>query len=150
MAKIVLNIINGSNLIYLLYIFAEYLRKNPSTEEELDVFDISDEDATELFVNPFACYNANPLQWEELQEIARAAEGDDPEQALRWAGAGPGESAVVYLTPGQLRAVLDELERMGPAADPITLEACAFYLTDCLYRAQRTNSRARPVRARAV
>ena len=128
--------------------YVGYSRSSKSFEdEELDVFDLPDGEATELFVNPFLCYNANPLQWEEIQEIARAAGNDDPEQALRWAGAGPGENAVVYLTPGQLQAVLEELERMGPAADIITIEACAFYLTDCLYRARIANSRARPVKA---
>ncbi len=61
---------------------------------------------------------------------------------MRWAGAGPSESAIMYLTPQQLEAVIEELRSMGPVADAITLEACAFYLTDCLYRAKVANNRA--------
>ena len=47
----------------------------------------------------------------------------------------------MYLTPQQLEVIVEELRNMGPAADAITLEACAFYLNDCLYRARVANNR---------
>jgi hypothetical protein len=123
---------------------AEYSRSNGGElQGQPDVFDIPETEATELFVNPFLCYNVNPLQWEEIQEVARNAEKEerDPEEVLRWAGAGPSESAIMYLTPQQLEAVLEELQNIGPAADVITLQACEFYLNDCLYRAKLANNR---------
>ncbi|KAL4522632.1 hypothetical protein Ndes2437A_g07394 [Nannochloris sp. 'desiccata'] len=123
----------------------DYSRENGGElQGQPDVFDLPETEATELFVNPFLCYNANPLQWAEIQEVARNAEkeGRDPEEVLRWVRAGPSESAVIYLTPLQLEAVVEELKSIGPAADVITLEACAFYLTDCLYRARVANNRA--------
>lgn len=131
------------NSIYIS--IADYSRENGGElQGQPDVFDLPETEATELFVNPFLCYNANPLQWEEIQEVARNAEkeGRDPEEVLRWVRAGPSESAVIYLTPLQLEAVVEELKSIGPAADVITLEACAFYLTDCLYRARVANNRA--------
>jgi len=106
----------------------------------IDVFDYPEVEATEIFANPFACYNVNPCDWEKLQEMAENAV-DDPENELRCLGAGPSGGAIEYVTPAQLKALLEELERMGPATDPVTVEACAYYVRDCLYRARVANGR---------
>ena len=111
----------------------------PGEEGELDAFDFPEGAATEVFIDPFACYTVNPAQWAELQEVVTGEE--DPEEALRRAGAGPGAGAVVFLTPAQLAACRRELESMGPAPDTVTAQACAFYLRDCLYRARIANGR---------
>lgn len=122
---------------------AEYtLGGQEAGEELLDAFDVAEADATEVFINPFACANASPLMWAELQEVARCADGGDPEEALRVAGAGPTSGAVHWLTPAQLAAAVAELERAGPVYDPVTLQSVAFYLSDCLARARLTNDRA--------
>lgn len=67
----------------------------------------------------------------------------DPEEVLREAGAGPSKGAIVYLSPLQLETAIEELKnQLGLSADIIAVEACAFYLNDCLYRARVANNRA--------
>lgn len=116
-----------------------------STEEYFppDPFDFPEADATEIFVNPFACYGVPPGEWETLQEIAYRAtsSGIDPEVALQTAGAGASPSAIVFLTPVQRQLILEELDRMGPAPNQVTAEACAYVIADCLYRARIANGR---------
>ena len=72
---------------------------------------------------------------------AAAAAGRDPWYELRTQGVRCGESAFVYLSPQQLRIVSEELERACAAADPAALEAAEWFVSDCLSRARRANSR---------
>ncbi|KAL4436707.1 hypothetical protein ABPG75_003846 [Micractinium tetrahymenae] len=118
-----------------------------SEEEEewdpLSVFDRPEAEPDRLFVNPFAVYNISPLQWEELQAAARAAEaaGRDPWYALQQQGVQCSEGAFVYLSPAQLAAVEEELAAACATMDTIRLEAAAYFVSDCLLRARVANSR---------
>ncbi|CAD7702109.1 unnamed protein product [Ostreobium quekettii] len=103
----------------------------------LDPFDKAGEPATELFVNPFAC-DVNPLQWRELQAVARV--GDDPEAALSAARVGFSSGAVQFLSAAQMAAVKEELGRMESNLD---YEGTSWYLSSCLNRARRANDRFR-------
>jgi hypothetical protein len=107
---------------------------------ELDAFDAPEAEATELFVDPFSCYGASPLQWAQLLEVAAAAAPGDPGTALERAGAAPGDGALLYLTPRQLALATAELEGMGE--DVTSVQACASYLGSCLRRARAANARA--------
>lgn len=101
----------------------------------LDEFDICTEAPTYIFINPFAT-NTNPLLWEELQAVVVGA--DDPLEALRVAGVMASESAVCFLTRGQLGALEEEMERM---CSSWAFDAAAFYVSDCLARARVVNNR---------
>ncbi|EFN55763.1 hypothetical protein CHLNCDRAFT_52421 [Chlorella variabilis] len=116
--------------------------------DPLDVFDLPEAEPDRLFVNPFACYNISPLQWEELQQVAREAEaaGQDPWYALQQQGVQCSEAAFVYLSPQQLALVSAELERASAALDATSQQAAAFFLADCLMRARVANNRM-PTRA---
>ena len=122
---------------------ADSLRFDDKDNDD-DVFDFPQGEPNEVFVNPFACYNVSPLHWEELQNAVMGA--DDPEEVLRRAGAGPSEGGTIFwLTPQQKEVLIDELQRVVcPGVDTFTLEACSFYLRDCLYRARFANSRIPP------
>lgn len=109
--------------------------------DPLDVFDAPEADATELFVNPFACYGVPLVQWEALQTVAATG---DPEAALQAAGVSFGEGAILYLTPAQLEIVEAELDRAAAAADVTAEEACAWFVSNCLTRANRANNLYRP------
>jgi hypothetical protein len=108
-------------------------------DAEADVFDFPEAEATELFVDPFACPGASPLEWRELRAAAAAAPGSDALAALRAAGAQPADGAVLYLTPAQLAAIDSELEGMAP--DPMGVEIAAYMLRSCLGRARFANAR---------
>ncbi|KAL4435186.1 hypothetical protein ABPG77_001868 [Micractinium sp. CCAP 211/92] len=118
-----------------------------SEEEEdgdpLSVFDQPEAEPDQLFVNPFAVYNISPLQWEELQAAARAAEaaGQDPWSALQQQGVQCSEGAFVYLSPAQLAALEAELATASAAMDVIRMEAAAYFVSDCLLRARVANNR---------
>lgn len=73
------------------------------------------------------------------QAVARS--GGDPAEALWQAGVTVTESGVVSLTPGQLAAVEDDLERMEADPSPVGLEVVAWVLADNLARAQCANAR---------
>ena len=133
-------------------LFQEYSRSNGITGTalrddvivDMDVFDLPTVDATELFINPFACYNINPLMWRELQEVGRTAvdNGDDPEEVLRRQGVVLDESSAIhYVTPDQYTTLIEEFERLGAVSDVLALQACSFYITDCLFRARWANLR---------
>lgn len=116
-------------------------RGGPQGEDDrLDVFDRPEALPSEVFVNPFACYNVSPLMWDQLQQVVEGAA--DPEEALTQAGVSfdPG-SPVVYLTPRQLSILTQELDRMSAAMDTISIEVAAFFLQDCLLRARVANNR---------
>jgi hypothetical protein len=111
-------------------------------DAEADVFDFPETEATELFVDPFACPGASPLEWRELRAAAAAAAaapGGDALAALRAAGAQPADGAVLYLTPAQLAAIDGELVGMAP--DPMGVEIAAYMLRACLGRARSANAR---------
>ncbi|GAB4823573.1 hypothetical protein N2152v2_010619 [Parachlorella kessleri] len=106
----------------------------------LDVFDLPEAPPTQVFVNPFACYNVSPLDWEQLQQVVAGAQ--DPEAALMRAGVGVGSGlGIVYLSPEQLRIIEEELERMTLAMDVITIEVASYFVRDCLLRARVANNR---------
>jgi hypothetical protein len=131
-----------------------------------DIFDDPEGAADQLFINPFAC-SVSPLLWRELQvglfshltdvchaaaawyvragrarlaacvqEAVRGAE--DPEQALARADVAASSSAVCYLTREQLRAIEADLEAMEQS---MAVEITAWFVSDCLLRAGRANSR---------
>ncbi|KAL4858147.1 putative transport protein YdbI [Chlorella vulgaris] len=112
-------------------------------EDPLDVFDVPEAEPNELFVNPFACYNVSPLQWRELQEAAKEAEAArrDPWSSLQQQGVQCSEGAFVYLSPRQLAIVCEELERAATAMDSTSLDAAAYFVSDCLGRARMANNR---------
>jgi hypothetical protein len=124
---------------------AELLKGDPNCEGgdfEIDVFDFPEADADELFVNPFLCTNVSVCQWKELQDIAVNGGAEaDAEAALIRAGAGPRQGALVYLTPRQAGQLRQELQRLGFSPDPVAVEACAYYVRDCLHRARMANGR---------
>lgn len=133
---------------YVFTLLADFLARDPNNQRsdiEDDVFDFPETDADQLFVNPFLCTNVSVDQWEELQDIARNGIATDAEEALIQAGAGPRQGAVVYLTPRQRDQMLQELQRLGLSPDTVAVEACAYYVRDCLYRAQIANGRRGPV-----
>lgn len=126
--------------------FASNSREDDDEEEEFDplsVFDLPEAEPDQLFVNPFACYNISPLQWEELQTAGRAAEaaGRDPWYSLQQQGVPCSEAAFVYLSPQQLQLIREELESASAAMDAFSMEAAAFFVSDCLQRARMANNR---------
>lgn len=127
--------------------------RGDSSDEEEDpfgVFDLPEAEPDQLFVNPFACYNISPLQWEQLQAAAKEAEaaGRDPWYALQEQGVQCSEAAFIYLSPQQLALVTEELERACMALDATSMEIAAFFLSSCLMRARMANNRM-PSRSRA-
>ena len=41
-----------------------------------DVFDVAEAAATQLFVDPWACGNVSPLEWELLQQVCASTKFD--------------------------------------------------------------------------
>ena len=111
--------------------------------DPLAVFDLPEAEPDRLFVDPFACANVAPWQWEALQAAAGAAEaaGRDPWAALREQGVVCGEGALHYLSPRQAALLGEELERACAVPDPSALEAASYFVADCLARARLANRR---------
>lgn len=106
--------------------------------QDLDVFDAPEEEATEIFVNPFDTYN--PLLLDYVLEIARN-NPLDVSGALQAAGAAPREITIYYLTPLQVQTLRAELAGLGPIPSPVELEVAEFFIRDALLRAQMANNR---------
>lgn len=92
-------------------------------------------------LSPATC--ATHVQWEELQAAAQEAAqaGRDPWLSLQQQGVQCSEGAFLYLSPQQLALCRAELERASAAMDPTSMEAAAFFLSDCLLRARVGNNR---------
>ena len=71
-----------------------------------------------------------------MQEVAKG--GEDPVSELAAQGVYIRESAVCYLTPGQLSAITADLEAME---DSLAVELTSWLVSDCLMRAVRANER---------
>jgi hypothetical protein len=101
----------------------------PSTEDHL------------IFVNPFAFYNVNPLDWEKLQEVVAGCETEtEAVEALIAAGAAPTSEeggAVVMVNQAQLDVLIAELERMSDAMDTVAIETTEYFIFNCLARKRR-------------
>lgn len=107
---------------------------------ELDVFEFPEEQASTLFVNPFLCPGCLPCDYEKLNKIVQNS-NEDPEDLLRRNGVSPLQGAISYVTSKQAEILLAELASIGPVPDTIASEACAYYISSCLNRARRANSR---------
>ena len=101
-----------------------------------DEFDEPSGMANMLFVNPFRCSSFNPLEWRALQELAKTKR--DPREALTEKGVAFAESAISYLTTGQMRAIEAELDRLEMTLD---YGFCEWTLDDYLIRARRSNQK---------
>lgn len=120
-----------------------------------DVFDRGDAPLAAFFVNPFAV-GTDPLQWRELQDAVLqrlvafqrgGADGDldvgsvtdlAVEEALLAVGIRTQGGVLTWLTAAQ-RAAVDEL--MAEVEQTFEFEVTAWYLGDCLLRAERANRR---------
>jgi hypothetical protein len=111
-----------------------------------DVFDTGETTPTTtddhlLFVNPFAFYNINPLDWEKLQEVVAGCETEtEAVEALMAAGAAPTSEeggAVVMVNQAQLDVLITELERMSDALDTVAIETAEYFVYNCLARKRR-------------
>jgi hypothetical protein len=71
-----------------------------------------------------------------LQDVARSAK--DPQQALAEQGVCLRDSAIHYLTSSQLAAITADLEAME---ESLSVELTLWFVSDCLMRAARANSR---------
>jgi hypothetical protein len=73
------------------------------------------------------------------------ADSADPQAALEAAGLHFAyDSAVNWVTPGQLAVLTAELEAMS--MDATSMDITSYYVTDCLLRAQAANNRVTYVR----
>lgn len=96
-----------------------------------------------LFVNPFAFYNINPLDWEKLQEVVAGCETEtEAVEALVAAGAAPTSQegdggAVVIVNQAQLGVLITELGRMSDAMDTVAIETAQYFIFNCLARKRR-------------
>lgn len=120
-----------------------------------DVFDRGDAPLTAFFVNPFAI-GTDPMQWRELQDAVLqrllAFQGSGAatdldvdsvtdlavEEALLAVGVQTQGGVLTWLTAAQ-RSAVDEL--MEEVEQTFEFEVTAWYLADCLLRAERTNRR---------
>lgn len=114
-------------------------RAHDSTDdiEKPSVFDQPEGEPTCMFVNPFAC-NISPMDWRKLQDVVIGHE-DDPQAALQAAGLFFSyDTAVVWVSPGQLQELTEELTSMEHS---MSVELAAYYVQDCLLRARASNER---------
>lgn len=112
-------------------------RDSDDDGERPSVFDVPEGEPTCMFVNPFAC-NVSPLDWRQLQDVVVGQE-DDPQAALQAAGLFFSyDTAVVWVTPGQLQELTVELTAMEAS---MAVELTAYYVQDCLLRARASNER---------
>lgn len=112
-----------------------------------DVFDNNDGDDNDqllllllLFVNPFAFYNVDPLDWEKLQEVVAGCKTEvEAADALIAAGASISseENAIVTVNRAQMDVLVAELERMSDAMDSIAIETAEYFILNCLARKRR-------------
>lgn len=112
--------------------------RGPGSFAPMDEFDRTLGPPCELFVNPFAS-NSDVMLWREIQQVARGS--SDPEAALRLRGVFMRPSAIQYVTVEQLQALYEQLAHMEATMD---FESTAWFLTDMLARARRSNDRQQP------
>eukprot|EP01025_Chloroclados_australasicus_P025664 TRINITY_DN25619_c0_g1_i2.p4 TRINITY_DN25619_c0_g1~~TRINITY_DN25619_c0_g1_i2.p4 ORF type:complete len:148 (+),score=26.51 TRINITY_DN25619_c0_g1_i2:322-765(+) len=100
-----------------------------------DVFDERNGEVSMVFVNPFACFNVDPMRWRELQQLIEKSE--DIESTLSSTGISFQGGAINYLTQDQYEEIQREMMFMERT---LSFETTAWYLGDCLSRAQRINN----------
>jgi DnaJ domain len=109
----------------------------PFADEE-DVFDFPEGPPLVLFINPFACYNVNPMEWEALQDMCKAAEGAEKAlEILYRAGVRCSENAAVYVSALQHETLISEL-RNTMNEDITSIQVTENFISNCLNRAQQS------------
>eukprot|EP01023_Acetabularia_acetabulum_P061879 TRINITY_DN7529_c0_g2_i1.p2 TRINITY_DN7529_c0_g2~~TRINITY_DN7529_c0_g2_i1.p2 ORF type:complete len:209 (-),score=30.28 TRINITY_DN7529_c0_g2_i1:624-1250(-) len=111
--------------------------ENSDSDQIGDVFDERNGEVQTIFVNPFACYGVDPMQWRELQKLIENNFENDVEDVLYQNGISASTAAINYLTQDQYDEIVREMMLMERC---LSFESTSWYLADCLVRAQRVNN----------